>query len=169
VKCRYFVALPLLFAAASTPGCGKPNYPPPEGFVESCYGGDFKKYRDGNGPRLSIRIPMNESDWPHLTESLKQFGVQQNLDFFDTTLRLSYAHVLGLSVCSPKGLDIYASDDVWKSHPEADFDPGYTTVFLYTYKNFDASAIGNALVAHLLARHPDATVRRTDAKGAPEK
>jgi hypothetical protein len=158
----------LLLAASSMPGCGQPTHPPPQGFVESCYGGDFKKYLNGKGPRISIRIPMTESEWPDLAESLRQFSVEQNLDFFDTTLRLDYAHVLGLSVCSPKGLQVHASDDVWKSDPKADGDPGYTTVFLYTYKNFDASAIGNALVAHLQGRHPGATVRRTDKKGAPE-
>ena len=159
----------LLLAAASVNGCGEPAHPPPEGFVESCYGGDFAKYRDGDIPRISIRIPMTENDWPDLTESLRLFGEQQKLDFFDTTLRLSYAHVLGLSVCSPKGLDIYAADSVWKSNPNADYDPGYTTVLLYAYKGFDARAIGDALITHLVQRHPGATVQRTDAKGAPEK
>jgi hypothetical protein len=151
----------LLLAAASVPGCGQPSHPPPEGFVESCYGGDFKKYLDGSGPRIAIRIPMTESVWPDLTESLRQFGAQHQLDFFDTSLRLNHAHVLGVSVCSPKGLDIYAADEVWKSDPKADGDPGFTTVFLYTYKDFDARAIGDALVAHLVQRHPGATVRYT--------
>jgi hypothetical protein len=167
MKCRRFAALPFLFAASSILGCGQPAHPPPEGYVESCYGGDFKKYHDGNGPRLSIRFPLTESQWPDLSESLRQFSAQQHLDFFDTGLRLDYAHVLELSVCSANGVLIYAADDVWKGKP--DFDPGYTTVVLYTFKNYDARAIGDALVVHLQNGFPDATARRTDAKGAPEQ
>lgn len=147
-------------------GC-KPNYPPPEGFVESCYGGDFKKHHDGNIPRISIRIPLTESQWPDLGESMRQFGTQQNLDFFDTSLRLDHAHVLGLSVCSARGLQIHAADSVWKSTARADGDPGYTTVLLYSFKNFDTRAIGETLVTHLQSRHAGATVQRNDAANMP--
>jgi hypothetical protein len=149
-------------------GCG-PTYPPPEGFVESCYGGDFKKYHDGNIPRISIRIPMTESQWPDLEESLKQFSIEQKLDFFDTSLRLDHAHVLGLNVCTERGVEIRAADSVWKSEPRADYDPGYTTVLLYSFKNFDTSAIGEALIVHLQSRHPGATVQRNNAKTGPGK
>jgi len=103
---------------------------------------------------------MTESQWPVLAESLKRFGIEQNLEFFDTSLKLDYAHVLGLSVCSPKGLQIHASDDVWKADPRADGDPDHTTVFLYAFKNFDSRAIGEALVVLLESRHPGATVQR---------
>lgn len=77
--------------------------------------------------------------------------------------------VLGLSVCNPKGLQIHAADSVWKSSPRADGDPGYTTVFLYSFKNFDASAIGEALVTHLQRRHAGATVQRNDAINSADK
>jgi len=155
------MARALLTVVAALPmlGC-EPTYPPPEGFVESCYGGNFEKYLNGKIPRISIRMPLTESQWPDLEESLRQFSIQQNLDFFDTSLRLDHAHVLGLSVCTARGLQIHAADSVWKAEPRADGDPGYTTVFLYSFKDFDASAIGEELVVHLQSLHPGVTVKR---------
>jgi hypothetical protein len=159
-------ALLCLAAAVLMAGC-KPSYPPPDGFVESCYGGDFKKHLDGSIPRISIRIPLTESQWPDLAESLRQFSTQQNLDFFDTSLKLDHAHVLGLSVCSARGLQIHAADAVWKSTTRGDGDPGYTTVLLYSFKNFETRAVAEALVTHLQSRHAEASVQRNEAPRTP--
>ena len=160
--------MPLLVVAMSMMGC-QPTYPPPEGYTESCYGGDFGKYHDGNIPRISIRIAMTESQWPALAESLRQFSVEQHLDFFDTTLDLTHVHALGLSVCSPKGVFIHASEQIWKSAPQSDGDPNHTTVYLYAFKHFDSSLLGEALISYLQLRHPGASIQRFDAASGPNK
>ena len=149
-------------------GCGS-AHPPPEGYAASCYGGDFKKYHDGNIPRVSIRIAISESEWPDLAESLRQFASHQDLDFFDTTLNLNHVHALGLSVCSPEGVFIDAHEQIWKSNPQSDHDPNHTTISLYSFKRLDTTAVEESLVSHLKGRYPDAEVKRVDAIRAPDK
>ena len=147
-------------------GC-EPSHPPPEGFVESCYGGDFARHHDGNTPRVSIRIAIAENDWPGLAESLRQYGLRNKLDFFNTTLKRDHVHALGLNVCSPEGVLIDAHEQLWQSNPGSDHDPNHTTVFLYSFKRFDTTALEDSLVEHLKARYPDAEVSRLASVRGP--
>ena len=157
--------LPLAFLILLV-GC-KPSHPPPEGFVESCYGGDFAKHHNGNTPRISIRVGLAESDWPGLADSLRRYSVQHKLDFFDTTMRLDHVHALGLNVCSAKGVYISAHEQLWKSNPESDHDPGHTTVTLYSFKRLDTTALEDSLAEHLKERYADAEVNRLAAVRGP--
>jgi hypothetical protein len=138
----------------------KPAYPPPPGFEEACYGGDFRKHLDRQVPVLTVRIKANEQQWTALSNHLRAFAGGQRLSFFDTTLYLEHVHALGLSVCSSDGVDISVNEQHWKQGYFKDkFDPNHVNIRFYRYKDYKWHSLGDDLVKHLQQWDPDAAVQ----------
>jgi hypothetical protein len=88
--------------------CGGPQFPPPAGYVDACYGGYHSDNRQTATTEFIMRVPATEQQWPSLSDRLKKFGAEHNLVVFDTSMRLDWVHMVEVSLCSPKGLSIWA-------------------------------------------------------------
>jgi hypothetical protein len=65
--------------------CG-PKYPPPPGFVDACYGGNFSKRLAGATPKLYLRIHASPKTWAELAKRFAAFGALHDLRYFDTSV-----------------------------------------------------------------------------------
>ena len=109
-------ALPLFSLCLLLQAC-EPIHPPPDGWVESCYGGSFRKTLNGSVPHVTIRLNVKESDWPKLHTDLSKVGHDLGLDVIDSSLNLSHVRVFGLGICSSEGLYIKAGAQIWTNRP----------------------------------------------------
>src|SRR5580704_15744984 len=129
------------WAAAQLVGCS-PEYPPPAGYIDACYGGNFAKYLNGARPKFSLRIEASQQKWPMLAQRFQDFGKQHNLQYFDTSVtNLQGLHMLNVHLCSPDGLWLYADKRLWDSGPR-DPKPSEMPIFLFQYKEtYDWKAV----------------------------
>jgi hypothetical protein len=81
--------------AAYLTGCS-PDFPPPAGYVEACYGGDFPKHLNGARPKLSLLVEATQPQWPQLAQKFKDFGERHNLQYFDTSVKAQGLHMLNV-------------------------------------------------------------------------
>ena len=137
---RYFLA-PL--TACWLWGC-TPQYPPPAGFVDACYGGDFKEKLDGATPKFTMQIRATPADWPKVAQRFESFGSSHGLSYFDTSVTdVSGLRMLNVHLCSPKGLWLFADKRLWENGPR-DNAPDEMPIFLYVYD----SSLDWAKIAH---------------------
>jgi hypothetical protein len=118
--------------AACLWGCS-PQYPPPAGFVDACYGGDFSDKLNGATPKFTMQIHASPGDWPKVAQRFEAFASVHDLKFFDT----SVTDVVGLRMftvhlCSPKGLLLSADKRLWENGPKDDA-PNILPITLYVY------------------------------------
>jgi hypothetical protein len=126
-------------------GACSPKYPPPPGYVESCYGGDFRANLNGNRPKLIMWVSADEPMWPQLTQTLMTFGMAHDLKYFDTAVKYSGLHMMSVSLCTSKGLWIYADKRIWDQGPRDPF-PHQVPVLLYQYgQHYDWEPVSTAL------------------------
>jgi hypothetical protein len=114
-----------------------PAYPPPAGFVAACYGGDIGKKLNGAAPKLVMQIHATQLQWPELTQKFKAFGLQHQLQFFDTSVNEPGLHMLNVHLCSPSGLWLFADKRLWDNPNSKDPDPDKMPIFLFQYDGFD--------------------------------
>jgi hypothetical protein len=132
------------FVAAYLIGCS-PEYPPPAGYVEACYGGDFSKHLSGARPKLSMLVEATQPQWPQLAQKLKAFGLRHNLQYFDTSVKAQGLHMLNVHLCTPAGLWLYADKRLWDSGPK-DPKPDEMPILLFQYREtYEWKTIATAL------------------------
>lgn len=115
----------------SLSGCG-PKYPPPEGFVESCYGDDFGENLAGSKPELTIRLELEVELWPKLRDQLQKIAMENNVRFFFDDHEYGGLTMFSASLCSEDGLYMNVDKRIW-SKSEVPSRPMMLTIF--TYKN----------------------------------
>ena len=125
-------------------GCS-PEYPPPAGYIEACYGGDFSKYLNGARPKFSMLVHVTQLQWPLLAQKFKDFGQRHNLQYFDTSVRAQGLQMLNVHLCSPAGLWLYADKRLWDAGPK-DPKPDEMPIHLFQYReSYDWKSIATAL------------------------
>jgi hypothetical protein len=97
-----------VFASA----CGPVN-PPPPGYVEACYGGDFRENLEGSLPKRLIIVRAAEGDWPRLASDLTAAGKDMGLEVFDTSTSLDHVRTIEIHLCSAQGIWIRADQRKW--------------------------------------------------------
>jgi len=120
--------------------CG-PAYPPPAGFVEACYGGNFAKKLDGAAPKFTMHIRALQSQWPQLAQRFKAFGELHKLEFFDTSVNEPGLRMINVHLCSPSGLWLFADKRIWDGGVK-DSKPDEVPIYLFQYaENYDWKTI----------------------------
>ena len=126
-KLATFTSLILLSA------CGA-GYPPPDGFVDACYGGDFRtRLVDGGTLQFKMIIPATEGQWPELAAKLGEVAKANDLQVFDTSIARSGIRTFEVSLCTPKGLWVYADKRIW-TEGTPDRDPAHVPITLTQYE-----------------------------------
>jgi len=135
----------------------EPAFPPPPGFVEACYGGDFRKHLVGTRAKRLIVVKASESDWPRLASDLRHAGEQLGLEVFDTSVTLDHVHTIAIHLCSKNGIWISADQRKWLGEHAAapnahrDFTAVEISVNPYKDRDFDWLRVSDAL-AKILER-----------------
>jgi len=125
-----FIPLFICFLAACSP---KSELDPI--FENACYGGNFSKHLYGKSPSYSAALDLEVEEWSSLTNSLKEFASQHELEFFDNGRISKQLKMLSTSVCSNSGIFIYASKRIWKIGDGTEHDPLPLLVQMTVYKN----------------------------------
>ena len=93
-------------------GCGPVN-PPPPGYVEACYGGDFRANIEGTRASQFIIVEAKESDWPRLAQDLSAAGQKLGLEVFNTSAHFDHVRTIEVHLCSKDGIWISADQRIW--------------------------------------------------------
>ena len=127
--------------------CGA-GYPPPDGYVEACYGGDFRaNLMNGEPRKFEMRVAAEESRWPELRNRLVAVAAAYKLEVFDTSMAPPGLRLFEVSLCSPKGLWVYADRRIWEKGPP-EHEPGMVVIVLNQYKTtYDWQPVASALEA----------------------
>lgn len=133
---RKFICVVLVFLF----GCS-PERKPPEGYVESCYGGNFAKNLSGAKPIYSVVLDIDESQWPKLTEILKAVSEKHGLRFFNDTRHTESLRMISISLCSESGLFFIADKRIWNFEGEKRPPPLPLMVNIFTYRNSETWAV----------------------------
>jgi hypothetical protein len=120
-------------------GCS-PERKPPEGYVESCYGGNFAKNLSGATPIYSAVLDIDESQWPKLTEILKTVSDKHSLWFFNDTRHTESLKMISISLCSESGLFMNADKRIWNFEGEKQPPPLPLMVGIFAYRNSESWA-----------------------------
>jgi hypothetical protein len=143
------VAASISLCALTACGAG---YPPPDGYIDACYGGDFRAKIMGAGTlQFTMRIAATESQWPELASKLGVVGRAHGLQVFDTSMTPAGLRIFEVSLCTPRGLWVYADKRIWAQGPP-DHDPDHVSVILYQY---DAAYDWEPVAAALLNEFKD--------------
>jgi len=138
-------------------GCTpEPAYPPPAGWVESCYGGSSERSLDRATPHLVVTLAIEKSQWPQLHEDLEALGRSLALDVFDSSLYLDHVEVFGMGLCSARGLFLHADGRDWLRGQFAGTYSG-VRLDLYTHHNsdFEWRPVADALVELVQRKRAD--------------
>jgi hypothetical protein len=115
-------------------GC-EPEYPPPEGYVESCYGGDFREKLAGSKPELLIELELGVEHWPKLKGQLEKIAKENNVRFFFDDREYGGLTMFNASLCSEDGLFMNVDKRIWANSSVSKLPMMLT---IYTYKNQSA-------------------------------
>ena len=125
-------------------GC-RPEYPPPPGYVDACYGGNGPATPNGVQPKLIVWVHADEPLWPQLDQRLKSFGAIHDLEYFDTAVKSPGLHMLSVSLCTSKGLWIYADKRIWDGGPRDPFPHQVPILFTVYSEHYDWQPVATAL------------------------
>ena len=126
------VSCVVTLAVLDTLGACQPAYPPPPGYVEACYGPDYGKRLTGPPASFTMRMAATEQQWPALSAKLKAFGAAHDLEVFDTSMNPEGLRMFEVSLCSAKGLFVWADKRLWEGMP--DRDPDHIQILLFAYR-----------------------------------
>lgn len=115
-------------------GCGSGNEPP-EGYVEECYGGDWKKNMVGISPAYSVVLDIEKKEWPKLTSLFKEFSTEHELKYFDGSKESKVLSMLYLSACSKDGLWLHADKRDWSFEGQEGYSPFPLMINVFIYSN----------------------------------
>ncbi len=91
---------------------------PPEGYVESCYGGDFTTKLSGAKPIYSATLDIAETQWPELTRLLASLAEKHGVRLFNDTRHTEDLRMISISLCSEDGLFMNADRRIWSFEGE---------------------------------------------------
>ena len=150
---RSIIALSGCLSLGCTP---EPAYPPPAGWVESCYGGSFRRSLDRSTPHIVVTLAIERAQWPQLHEDLEALGQRLGLDVFDSSLYLDHVEVFGMGLCSARGLFLHADGRDWLQGAFVGTYSG-VRVSLHTHHNsgFEWQPVAEALVDLIQREWPD--------------
>jgi len=131
----------------------EPANPPPQGFVEECYGSDFREFHAGKTAEYGFAVESFEEDWPDLKSKLMEFAEKKGLTTFDTSTYAKHIRTIELHVCSQDGLWIAADQRNWLEGPSVEPDPGNVRITVNTYsKQYDWAQLSEDLERFLVER-----------------
>lgn len=81
-----------------------------------------------------MRVPATEQEWPILATRLRKFGTEHDLAVFDTSMKLNWVHMVEVSLCSPKGLFIWANNRLY-TEPMPNQDPNHVLILVSRYSD----------------------------------
>jgi len=142
----------LLFAVVVA-SCA-PVHPPPEGYVDSCYGGNARNLKDGVLPKLFIKVVAPEERWPELAAVVTEFGQAHGFDVFNGSKNLPHVRMVSVSICDPNGLMILTDERIFRDMArEPDGDVVQTILYQYS-PQFDWRPVAESLISHFRQRWP---------------
>ena len=114
----------------------EPDYPPPEGYVEECYGDNFGKYLAGHSPKYHVLLNIETQQWPELRMQLEALSKQLEVVFFYED-RFPNSELFIASLCSKAGLYMHADKRIWESDREEQRqEPMSISIYAY-HESFD--------------------------------
>jgi hypothetical protein len=120
--------------ATGISGCHA-QYPPPPGYVDECYGGDFGGHLNGQTPKATLWVTADPGQWPQVKERLQSVGSTQNLKYFDVSVSdVVGLQMIGVSLCSSRGAYVSADKRLWNGDP-IDHDPHRVRIDIYQYSD----------------------------------
>ena len=76
---------------------------------------------------------------------MKKFGTEHHLAVFDTSMRLNWIHMVEVSLCSPKGLFVWADNRLY-SDPMPSQDANHVLILVNHYtRDYDWKPIAAGL------------------------
>jgi len=127
--------IPIL--AASALGACEPVHPPPAGYEQTCYGGNYRKTYVDSVTFVTFLVQAPERDWGELSALLTRYGRAQEVEVFDTSLVRDNVHYFGVSLCHDEGLFLYASKQNWVKSDSYDPHPDSVNIIVSGYANHD--------------------------------
>jgi hypothetical protein len=115
-------------------GCGS-GREAPEGYVEACYGGDWKKYMVGESPIYTVTLDIDKAEWHKLTGIFQTYSNLKEIKFFDLSEESEGLSMLFLSLCSENGLWVHADKRIWSFDGEEDTSGLPLMVSVIVYAN----------------------------------
>jgi hypothetical protein len=105
----------------------------PEGFNDSCYGGNFSKNLAGANPIYSAQLDIPDSSWPQLKKTLTEVAMRHGAKTFDDSRSDKTLKMFSVYLCSEDGLFSFADKRTWSFPGEAPHGPQsiHVTVFAY--------------------------------------
>lgn len=125
---RISIFISIFFAIV---GC-EPDYPAPEGYVESCYGGDFEKKLAGSKPELLVMLELEVKHWGTLRGQLEELAKESNVRFFFDDREYNGLKIFNASLCSEGGLFMNVDKRIWSNSDVSNLPMVLT---IYTYEN----------------------------------
>ena len=145
--------LGILLFAWLVAACG-PVHPPPEGYVDSCYGGNARHLKDGVLPKVFINVVAPEEKWPELATVVTEFGRAHGFDVFNTSETLPHVRMVSVSVCDAGGLMILTDERIFRDIArEPDGDVVQTILYQYS-PTYDWRPVAESLIEHFRHRWP---------------
>jgi hypothetical protein len=131
VKCVHvFVNVIVIMLVGVLTAC-EAAYPPSSGYVEECLGGDLQHKLNGAAPQFQMRVAATEQQWPDLLTKLEVFGSIHKLSVFNTSKSPEGLRMFEVSLCTSKGLWLYAEKQNWAQGP--DRDPNHVLILLFIH------------------------------------
>ena len=111
--------------------CGSGEQPP-EGYVATCYGGNFTTRLSGTRPIYSATLDIGEAQWPALTQLLTSLAEKHRVRLFKDTRHTEALRMISISLCSEEGLFMNADKRIWtKEDKQFNALPLMVNVFAY--------------------------------------
>jgi hypothetical protein len=107
-------------------------YSPPSGYIKQCFGGDLKHKLDGAAPQFQMLVAATEQQWPDLVAKLEVFSSTHKLSVFNTSKSPDGLRMFEVSLCTSKGLWLYAEKQHWAQGPP-DRDPNHVEILLFIH------------------------------------
>ena len=152
----------LIPLVASLAACSAGN-PPPEGFVEACYGGDWNKRMVGLAPVWSADLTIDDDDLPTLRTVFAGIAAEYSVKHYDVGEKFIEVRPIDIYLCSEEGLFISAT----KLGRRSPIKPVMINIFVYE-PDYKWEPIGQDLRLALVAKWPeslDETPSRTSELG----
>jgi len=132
VRCVHVFVNVMMIALVGVLTACEAAYPPPSGYVEQCLGGDLQHKLNGAAPQFQMRVAATELQWPDLLAKLEAFGSTHKLSVFNTSKSADGLRMFEVSLCTSKGLWLYAEKQVWAQGPP-DRDPNHVEILLFVH------------------------------------
>ncbi len=104
-----------------------------EGFVDSCYGGNWNKNMVGKSPAYLATLDIEQHEWVRLRNMLNDYAKEIDVEYFDASAEKGKTAILSLSACSRDGLWVHF--DKWRyglEDPDVATRPMIVSISIYS-------------------------------------